>query len=212
MRLRNVSGGRSILEAHPSEIILDPATHRGGWRRVFGNERPLHLEIGMGKGRFVMGMAQRNPEINFIGLERIDAVTVKALQRLLAEPLGNVRLVSACASKLEACFADGEVDRLLLNFSDPWPKKAHGKRRLTHVGFLTRYRKVLAPGGELHFKTDDRRLFEFSLEHLSQHGWRLEAVNLDLHAAEPEDNVRTEYEEAFAAEGHPIYKLVARAV
>ncbi len=212
MRLRNVRGGRSILEANPSEIILDPATHRGGWRSVFGNDGPLHLEIGMGKGRFVMGMAQRNPGINFIGLERVDAATVKALQRLLAEPLRNVRLVAACASKLEECFAHGEVDRLLLNFSDPWPKKARAKRRLTHVGFLDRYRKVLAPGGDLHFKTDNRGLFEFTLEHLSQHGWRLETVNLDLHAAEPEDNVRTEYEEAFAAEGHPIYKVVARAV
>ncbi len=212
MRLRNVRGGRSILESYPSEIILDPSAHRGRWRNLFGNDRPLHLEIGMGKGRFVMGAAQRNPEANFIGMDRMDSAAVRALQRLLADPLPNVRMVVGCASKLETCFADGEVDRLLLNFSDPWPKKAHAKRRLTHVGFLDRYRKVLAPGAELHFKTDDRRLFEFTLEHLSQHGWRLETVNLDLHAAEPEDNVRTEYEEAFAAEGHPIYKLVARAV
>jgi tRNA (guanine-N7-)-methyltransferase len=210
MRIRHVRGGRSLLEAHPREIILDPAAHQGRWQSVFGNDRPLHLEIGMGKGQFVMGMAQRNPEVNFIGLERVDAATVKALQRLLAEPMRNVRLAAGCASKLDACFAEGEVDRILLNFSDPWPKKARAKRRLTHAGFLERYRKVLVPGGDLHFKTDNRGLFEFTLEHLSEHGWRLESVNLDLHAAEPEDNVRTEYEEAFAAEGHPIYRLVAR--
>jgi tRNA (guanine-N7-)-methyltransferase len=212
MRLRHIPGGRSLLEAHPSHIILDPTAHRGRWRSVFGNHRPLHLEIGMGKGQFVMGMAQLNPEANFIGMERVDSAAVKALQRLLADPRPNVRMVVGCASKLEDCFAEGEVDRLLLNFSDPWPKKAHAKRRLTHVGFLHRYRKVLTPGAELHFKTDDRRLFEFTLEHLSQHGWRFESVDLDLHAAEPPDNVRTEYEDAFAGEGHPIFRLVARAV
>ncbi|HJW33478.1 MAG TPA: tRNA (guanosine(46)-N7)-methyltransferase TrmB [Holophagaceae bacterium] len=211
MRLRHIRGGRSILEAHPNEIILDPAAHRGRWRNLFGNDRPLHLEIGMGKGQFVMGMAQLNPEANYIGMERMDSAAVRALHRLLAQPLPNVRMVVGCASKLEEGFAEGEVDRLLLNFSDPWPKKSHAKRRLTHVDFLDRYRKVLAPGAELHFKTDDRRLFEFTLEHLSQHGWRFESVNLDLHAAEPEDNVRTEYEEAFACEGHPIFRLVARA-
>lgn len=212
MRLRQVPGGRSLLEAHPSHILLDPATHQGRWRSVFGNDRPLHLEIGMGKGRFVMGMARQHPEVNFLGMERADAAAVKALQRLLAEPLQNVRLLRACASTLEACFTEGEVDRILLNFSDPWPNKGHAKRRLTHPGFLERYRRVLAAGGELHFKTDNRGLFEFSLAQLSQHGWRLEEVNLDLHAAEPADNVRTEYEEAFAAEGHPVYRVVARAV
>lgn len=211
MRLRHIPGGRAFLAAHPSDIILDPAVHRGAWRSLFGNGRPLHLEVGMGKGQFVMGMARRNPEVNFLGMERADSAAVRALQRLQADPLPNVRLVQGCASGLDACFAEGEVDRLLLNFSDPWPKKAHAKRRLTHVGFLERYRKVLAPGAELHFKTDNRGLFEFSLAHLSQHGWRFDTVSLDLHAAEPEDNVRTEYEEAFAAEGHPIYRLVARA-
>ncbi|HJV91641.1 MAG TPA: tRNA (guanosine(46)-N7)-methyltransferase TrmB [Holophagaceae bacterium] len=211
MRLRHVPGGRAFLEAHPSEIILDPAAHPGHWRSLFGNDRPLHLEIGMGKGQFVMGMAQANPGINYLGMERATSVAVRALQRLLADPRPNVRLVLGCASELDSCFAEGEVDRLLLNFSDPWPKKAHAKRRLTHAGFLGRYRTVLAPGGELHFKTDNRGLFEFSLAHLSQHGWVLDDVSLDLHAAEPEDNVRTEYEEAFAAEGHPIYRLVAKA-
>ncbi len=212
MRLRHVRGGRSTLEAHPAQMILDPAAHRGSWRSLFGNDRPLHLEIGMGKGQFVMGTAQLNPEINFIGMERADSVAVRALQRLLALPLSNVRMVAGCASNLEEAFAEGEVDRLLLNFSDPWPKKAHAKRRLTHVDYLDRYRKILAPGAELHFKTDNRGLFEFSLAHLSQHRWVLDTVSLDLHAAEPEDNVRTEYEEAFASEGHPIYRLVARPV
>jgi tRNA (guanine-N7-)-methyltransferase len=210
MRLRHIPGGRAFLAAHPSHILLDPAAHCGSWRSLFGNDRPLHLEVGMGKGQFVMGMARQNPDVNYLGMERADSVAVRALQRLQAEPLPNVRLVLGCATGLEVAFAEGEVDRLYLNFSDPWPKKAHAKRRLTHVDFLERYRKVLAPGAELHFKTDNRGLFEFSLAHLSQHGWRFESVSLDLHAAEPEDNVRTEYEEAFAAEGHPIYRLVAR--
>lgn len=211
MRLRHVRGGRSILEAHPTHMILDPALHRGRWRALFGNENPLQLEIGMGKGQFVTGMALQHPEVNFIGMEKFDSVAVRALQRQLEDPLPNVKLVRACASALEIYFEAGEVDRIFLNFSDPWPKKAHAKRRLTHVGFLDRYRTVLAEGGELHLKTDNRGLFEFSLEHLSQHDWRLLSVSLDLHAREPEDNVRTEYEEAFAAEGHPIYRLVATA-
>ncbi len=209
MRLRHVRGGRSTLEAHPTAMILDPAQHCGHWGEVFRNAHPIHLEIGMGKGQFVTGMAKQCPEVNFIGMEKYDSVAVRALQRLVEDPLPNVRLVRACATGLETYFEAGEVARLYLNFSDPWPKKAHAKRRLTHVSFLDRYRKVLGPGGELHMKTDNRKLFEFSLEHLSQHGWRLESVSLDLHAREPEDNVRTEYEEAFAAEGHPIYRLVA---
>lgn len=163
MRLRHVPGGRALLEAHPSHIILDPAAHQGRWSSLFGNAAPLHLEIGMGKGQFVRGMARRNPEINFLGMERVDAAAVKSLQRLLSEPLGNVRLLRACASTLETCFAAGEVDRILLNFSDPWPNKGHAKRRLTHPLFLQHYRTVLAPGGDLHFKTDDRGLFEFTL-------------------------------------------------
>lgn len=209
MRLRHVRGGRSTLEAHPDHLILDPTPHRGRWREVFGNDRPLHLEIGMGKGQFVTGMARRNPEVNFLGMEKYDSVAVRALERHLEDPLPNVRMLRACATGLETFFEAGEVDRLYLNFSDPWPKKAHAKRRLTHVGFLERYQAILAPGRELHMKTDNRSLFEFSLTHLSQHQWRFLEVSLDLHAREPEDNVRTEYEEAFAAEGHPIYRLVA---
>jgi len=210
MRLRHVRGGRALLEAHPQLITLDAPALRGQWRAWFPNPGPLHLEIGMGKGRFLTGLARQSPEVNHLGMEKFDSVAVRALQRLQADPLPNVRLALACASTLDEAFAPGELDRIYLNFSDPWPKKAHAKRRLTHPTFLERYRRALAPAGALHLKTDNRGLFEFTLLQLSQENWRLERVSLDLHAQEPEDNVRTEYEAAFAAEGHPIYALVAR--
>lgn len=210
MRLRHIRDARQTLEAHPQRMVLDPAPHQGRWRERFGNDRPLHLEIGMGKGQFVCGMAERHPDVNFLGMEKYDSVALRALQRLLDDPRENVQLLRASAEYLTDYFAAGEVDRLYLNFSDPWPRKAHAKRRLTHAAFLDRYRAILASGAEIHVKTDNRGLFEFTLAHLNEYGMRFEELSLDLHAQEPEGNVRTEYEEAWSAKGAPIYRLVAR--
>jgi len=210
MRLRNVRNAREIMEAHPERIILDPKAHRGAWKARFGNSNPVHLEIGMGKGQFVQGMARLHPDVNFIGMECYDSVAVRALQRVLEEPLPNLQLVRGNALDLADIFDAGEVDRLYLNFSDPWPRKAHAKRRLTHRNFLERYRAMLVSGAEIHFKTDNRGLFEFTLQHLNEYGMTFEELSLNLHAEEPEGNVRTEYEENWSAKGYPIYRLVTR--
>lgn len=210
MRLRNVRHAREIMEAHPERIILEPKAHKGAWKTRFGNPNPVHLEIGMGKGQFVLGMARQHPDVNFIGMECYDSVAVRALQRVLEDPPPNLQLVRGNALDLLDLFEAGEVDRLYLNFSDPWPRKAHAKRRLTHRTFLERYQTILAAGAEIHVKTDNRGLFEFTLQHLNEHGMAFEALSLDLHAAEPEDNVRTEYEENWSAKGYPIYRLVTR--
>jgi tRNA (guanine-N7-)-methyltransferase len=210
MRLRNITGARKELERHPDKVILDPASCCGRWGDLFCIRNPIVLEIGMGKGQFICGMADRQPEANFLGLEKYDSVALRALQKLKANPRQNILLIRGEAENIHTYFAPGEVARIYLNFSDPWPRKGHEKRRLTHVAFLEKYRIVLAPGGEIHIKTDNRSLFEFTIQHLNQHGLIFERIVLDLHVDEPQDNVRTEYEESRSASGATIYKLVCR--
>ena len=201
------------------EAILDyadflsigwPENCRGCWQDIFARgERPLWVELGTGKGQFIAGLAAQHEDVNIIGIELQRGVLYYAGQKVAAAELANVRLVEGDISELLDAFAPGEVDRFYLNFCDPWPKARHAKRRLTHRGFLEKYATLLAPQGEIHFKTDNHDLFYFSIEEFQALGWTLRDVTDDLHQNEPAENVRTEYEQKFSAKGQPIYRLVA---
>lgn len=210
MRLRHKPWAKDLLAAHPEWVLTQAAEMKGRWQTVFGNDHPVQVEVGMGKGQFVMGMAKQHPEINFIGIEVQESVIVMGLEKLLVDPLPNVRLIHTNGEELTSLFEDGEIDQIYLNFSDPWPKKKHAKRRLTHERFLARYEQVLKPSGLLQFKTDNRGLFEYSLVSFSHYGALLEDVSLDLHQLQDPDNVQTEYEERFSQMGHPIYRARIR--
>ena len=207
MRVRNRKGATELLEANPQYVVLNPLEAKGKWRDLFGNDNPIHVEVGSGKGAFVSGMAKQNPNINYIGIDIQKSVLSYALDKVLEVGVPNIKLLWVDGSDLTDYFEDGEIDRLYLNFSDPWPKKRHAKRRLTHESFLVGYEKVLPPFGELHFKTDNRGLFEYSLASFSQFGLVLKQVWLDLHQVDFPGNVMTEYEEKFSAKGHPIYRV-----
>lgn len=210
MRLRNIPGADDAIE-QSEYCIKNPKGQRGIWQEAFPLQQPLHIEIGMGKGRFVMDMASLHPEINYLGIERYSSVLLRALQKMELQPLPNVKFICMDAAEIDQIFAPGEAARIYLNFSDPWPKDRHAKRRLTSRRFLAMYDKILAKDGRLEFKTDNRDLFSFSLEEIPEAGWRLDAVTEDLHhdAMLNKDNVMTEYEEKFSLLGNPIYKLVA---
>ena len=209
MRLRNVPGAKeTIIQSDFS--IQEPKTYRGKWKEEFKNENPIHIEVGMGKGKFILEMAEQNPEINYIGIEKYSSVLVRAVEKTEDFEGENLRLIRMDAEEIEEVFAPEEVDRIYLNFSDPWPKDRHAKRRLTSVRFLERYDHILAPDGRIMFKTDNRDLFDFSLEQIKEAGWILENYTYDLHNSEfNEGNVMTEYEEKFSAKGNPISRLTA---
>ena len=209
MRLRNVPGAReTIIENQFS--VQQPEQMKGKWAEVFGNDHPIHIEVGMGKGQFIIEMAKRNPEINYIGIEKYSSVLVRAVEKLEDFEQNNLRLIRMDAENIEEVFDKDEVDRIYLNFSDPWPKDRHAKRRLTSTRFLERYDNILTPEGRVMFKTDNKDLFDFSLEQVEEAGWILESHTYDLHHSEyNEGNVMTEYEEKFSAKGNPICRLVA---
>lgn len=209
MRLRNVPGAReTIIENQFS--IQEPEQKKGKWAEVFGNDHPIHIEVGMGKGQFIIEMAKRNPESNYIGIEKYSSVLVRAVEKLEDFEQNNLRLIRMDAENIEEVFDKDEVDRIYLNFSDPWPKDRHAKRRLTSTRFLERYNNILTPEGRVMFKTDNKDLFDFSLEQVEEAGWILENHTYDLHHSEyNEGNVMTEYEEKFSAKGNPICRLVA---
>ena len=209
MRLRNVPGAReTIIENQFS--IQEPEQKKGKWAEVFGNDHPIHIEVGMGKGQFIIEMARRNPEVNYIGIEKYSSVLVRAVEKLEDFEQNNLRLIRMDAENIEEVFDKDEVDRIYLNFSDPWPKDRHAKRRLPSTRFLERYNNILTPEGRVMFKTDNKDLFDFSLEQVEEAGWILENHTYDLHHSEyNEGNVMTEYEEKFSAKGNPICRLVA---
>jgi tRNA (guanine-N(7)-)-methyltransferase len=209
MRVRNRKGATELLEAHPQYVILNPADAKGRWQEIFGNDHPIHVEVGSGKGAFVSGMAKANPDINYIGIDIQKSVLSYALDKVLATDVPNIKLLWVDGSDLTDYFEKDEIDRLYLNFSDPWPKKRHEKRRLTYQSFLATYQQILPENGEIHFKTDNRGLFEYSLVSFSQYGMKLKGVWLDLHASDFEDNVLTEYEQKFANKGQVIYRVEA---
>lgn len=209
MRLRNIAGSRDVI-AESEWVIQEPCSQKGKWTEVFGNDHSIRIEIGMGKGKFLHELAKENPEINYIGIEKYSSVLLRAIQKMETDPLPNLRFIRMDAEEISEVFAEEEIDRIYLNFSDPWPKERHAKRRLTSRQFLERYDKILAPEGTVEFKTDNRPLFEFSLEEVKEAGWILDASTFDLHhdAKLMEGNVMTEYEEKFSRAGNPIHKMI----
>lgn len=210
MRVRKRHGAEALLSARSDLVIEDPADVKGHWADVFGNTNPIHIELGSGKGRFITGMAKANPAINYVAIDMQVSVLSYALDKVVEEDLKNVRLLLIDGAKLTEYFAPNEIERLYLNFSDPWPKSRHEKRRLTHKTFLETYKILLPIQGEIHFKTDNRGLFEYSLRSMTDYGMRLLAVSLDLHADNPEGNIMTEYEDKFSSRGQVIYRLEAQ--
>ncbi len=212
MRLRKKPHTDEKLKNFSDFVITDKIDEerRGHWREIFGDDsgKELRVELGTGKGDFITSLAEKNPDKNFIGLE-VEATVVLAAARKVAEKkLSNVRLVVFDINEISKIFAENEVDMLYINFCDPWPKKRHAKRRLTYIKFLEMYRKILKPGGKIQFKTDNRGLFDFSLEQFEQAGLKVHELTFDLHAAEPAENIRTEYENKFSALGVPINRCV----
>ena len=214
MRLRNIPGAQDAILDSPY-VVQEPQTKKGHWAEVFEKKQPLHIEVGMGKGRFLMDLARLHQEINYIGIEMYDSVLLRALQKreeLEQEGVvySNLYFMRVDARLLPGIFAQGEVDKIYLNFSDPWPKARHAKRRLTSREFLARYDQILVPDGKVEFKTDNKGLFEFSLEEVKETKWNLDAFTFDLHHNEDmvKGNVMTEYEEKFSSMGNPICKMV----
>ena len=211
MRLRNIPGAGEVIGNSPY-CIKEPVEVKGKWHDFLGNNNPIHIEVGMGKGRFLMDLSRLHPEINYIGIERYTSVLLRAVQKMQEDELPNVHFLCIDAATLPDIFDRNEVDRIYLNFSDPWPKDRHARRRLTSSEFLARYDLFLAPDGRIEFKTDNQDLFTFSLEEIeSSDKWHLDASTRDLHhdAAMNEGNIMTEYEEKFSAVGNPICKLIA---
>lgn len=209
MRLRNVPGARDIMEEN-KYVFTEPEGMKGTWSGIFGNANPIHIEIGMGKGKFITTLAMMNPQINYVGIEKYSSVLLRAVEKQEENQLLNLRFIRMDAENIKEVFGHYEVSQIYLNFSDPWPKDRHAKRRLTSKQFFARYDEILKPEGEVQFKTDNRELFDFSVEEISNTKWNLKAVTYDLHHdSMNEGNVMTEYEERFSAEGKPINKLIA---
>ena len=201
------------MRRHPI-VVKQEKQYKGAWNDLFGNDNPIHIEIGMGKGQFLLTLAKKNPGINYVGIERYSSVLLRALEKFDTEEyegLTNIRFICMNAMGLPEVFAPGEVGKIYLNFSDPWPKARHARRRLTSTQFFAQYDKVLAGEGVLEFKTDNRPLFEFSMEQVEEAGWKLLGYTFDLHHDDVMNagNVMTEYEEKFSSMGNPIHKLIA---
>ena len=204
MRLKHVKGVHEKIEV--SEIVIkNPEDYKGKYQELFLNDHPIHIEIGTGKGDFIIGMAKKYPMINFIGIEKYDSVLVRAIEKV-EEPLPNLKFIRADATYIEEMF-DHEVDVIYLNFSDPWPKKRHAHRRLTSPEFLKRYDSLFKEKKEIIMKTDNRKLFEYSLISFNEYGYHFEEISLDLYHDDLTDNVATEYEKKFHDLGFPIYKI-----
>lgn len=209
MRLRNVTGSREMI-VDSEYVVKEPANLNGKWKSFFGNENEIHIEIGMGKGKFLFTLASLHPDINYIGIEKYSTVLLRAIQKMEQEPLPNLLFIRMDAEVLTEIFAAGEVERIYLNFSDPWPKERHAKRRLPSREFLARYDRILKKDGRLEFKTDSRELFAFALSEVEDSKWHLDACTHDLHhdTEMMHDNVMTEYEERFSSKGNKICKYI----
>lgn len=209
MRLRNISGARERIAAD-EYVVQSPETQKGLWHEFFGNDHPIHIEVGMGKGRFILSLAAANPKINYIGIEKYSSVLIRALDKRPELETDNLVFIRLDAAAITDVFGKDEVSRIYLNFSDPWPKDRHAKRRLTSTLFLERYDQILTPDGEIQFKTDNTSLFDFSIGQIALAGWETREVNYNLHENGPAPgNIMTEYEEKFYKKGNPIHRLVA---
>ena len=213
MRLRNIPGAREIV-AQDRRCVQSPEETKEGWKKIFSNENPIAVEVGMGKGRFITDMALKYPDINFVGIERYESVMIKGLKKLdeMEREAHNLRFIRMDAAEIGNYFKPGEVSKIYLNFSDPWPKARHAKRRLESREFLKIFSTVLCRDGIIEFKTDNRDLFDFALEEIEPAGYELLYMTRNLHSdeAEMKENVMTEYEEKFSAKGNPIYKYRIR--
>lgn len=210
MRLRNKPWAAQKLAEYSHIVIATPKQIKGKWNeKIFKNDNPIHIEVGTGKGRFITEMAKTHPSINYIGIEVYKSVIISALDKVIAADIPNVKLLNVDANDLLEFFHKDEIERVYLNFSDPWPKKRHAKRRLTNVHFLKMYDEITSSHGEVHFKTDNQNLFEFSLESFSAYHMLLKNISLDLHKSKYEDNIMTEYEEKFSSKGMRIYRCEA---
>ena len=210
MRLRNVPGSREAI-AESNLAINEPQVLKGKWNEEFGNNNPIRIEIGMGKGRFITQLALENPDINYVGIEKYSSVLIRAIEKCQDIEVPNLRFIRMEAEYICDVFNKEEVDRIYLNFSDPWPKDRHAKRRLTSKQFFERYDNILKKDGVVGFKTDNDLLFQFSLEQVPEAGWNLVAQTWDLHTDSEmvKGNVMTEYESKYSQMGNPIHKLVA---
>ena len=208
MRMRNKPWADDFLKSHPQivDVDLNQQYKMAEW---FEKDQPIHIEVGTGMGRFITEMARRHPEINYVAIERDKNVMVRVLEKVKELELENIKLINQDAKLLTEYFVENEVSRIYLNFSDPWPKTRHTKRRLTFSSFLEIYRHILKKDGQIHFKTDNQGLFEYSLESMSAFGRTFDLINLNLHENEPEENIRTEYEDKFSNRGFRIYRMEA---
>ena len=209
MRLRNITGSREFI-AENKYVVHEPEKYKGCWNKeIFENDRPIHIEIGMGKGRFITELASMNPDINYVGIEKYSSVLLRAFQKMEANELKNLVFIRMDAEYITDVFAEDEIDRIYLNFSDPWPKDRHAMRRLTSPRFLSLYDKFLKKDGFIEFKTDNRGLFDYSLNAAAEAGWKTRDITYDLHNSEySAGNIMTEYEERFSSMGIPINKVI----
>ena len=210
MRLRNKPWAADLIAANPSMILVSPEDIAGKWQTRFAKEQPIYIEVGSGKGQFITQMAQQYPDRNFIAVEIQESAIAVILQKQVELKLPNLQLLLGNGAALTTFFAENEVAGVYLNFSDPWPKTRHEKRRLTYKSFLAEYQQIMQPTGYLRFKTDNQGLFEYSLMSLNDYGMVFDDISLDLHNSElAEDNIQTEYEEKFSKRGQVIYRLEA---
>lgn len=209
MRLRNIPKAKDIIE-NSHYVIQNPETMKGSFQKVFSNQNPIHIEIGMGKGRFLIELAKKNPKINYIGIEMYSSVLLRAVQKIETEDILNIRFLQIDARTITDIFGKEEIDKIYLNFSDPWPKDRHAKRRLPSKEFLERYNVILKKEGFLEFKTDNRGLFNFAVEQAEIVKWNICGITYDLHHDEimNRGNIMTEYEEKFSEKGNPIFKYI----
>ena len=205
MRLRNVKGAKEIID-NSSYIIKNPIDYKGDYQKIFENNNPIHIEIGMGKGDFIIENAKKYPNINFIGIEKFDSVIVRAVQKLENEEIPNLKLIKIDANEIDDVF-DKEIPVIYLNFSDPWPKARHAKRRLSSEIFLNKYDSVFIDKKRIIMKTDNRKLFEYSIKSFTDYGYKIEDISLNLYEDDIKNNVPTEYETRFHNRGCLIYKV-----
>jgi tRNA (guanine-N7-)-methyltransferase len=208
MRLRNVKYAKELIHSYPDYVILKPKNHKGHWQALFDNDQSINVEIGCGKGKFIYESALKNPKSNYIGIEKFDSVIVRALEKLILEPLDNIKLIRFDATHILDIFDQAEIDHLYLNFSDPWPKRRHEKRRLTSPRFLNKYHQILKDGALIEMKTDNYPLFEYSMMMFNHHNqYDIMDMSLDLYQALPTNNIQTEFEMKFVEENKPIYYI-----
>ena len=213
MRLKNIPGARERI-SESDLVIHDPKSLKGKWGEFWKNDREIYIEVGMGKGRFMMELAEKNPHINYIGIEMYSSLLLRAVQKLEEKRLDNLRFILMDAREITEVFEKDEISKIYLNFSDPWPKDRHAKRRLPSRQFLQRFEQILKKDGVIEFKTDNKDLFDFAVEEVEPAGWKIEEITYDLHHDDKmmEGNVMTEYEERFSSMGNPIYKYIIKAL